>query len=117
VDRVFIQGLELYCIIGLQDWERQVLQKVSIDIELEADCRQAGMTDDVTHAVDYRAVSKATQELVEGSRFRLVEALADQIATMILERFPVTAVSVQVAKPGAVRFSRATGVRIRRERN
>lgn len=116
MDCVFIRGQELYCIIGLQDWEREVLQKVSIDIELETDCRQAGITDDVAHAADYKAVAKSVQELVETSRFRLVEALAENIAHMVLERFPVSAVTVQVAKPGAVRFTKTTGVRIRRER-
>jgi len=116
VDRVLVRGLELYCIIGLQSWEREVLQKVRIDLDLETDCRPAGTSDDVTRAVDYRAVSKAVQALVETSHFKLVEALAESIAALLLSQFAVAAVTIQVTKPGAVRFAKTVGVEIRRER-
>jgi dihydroneopterin aldolase len=116
-DRVFVQGLELYCVIGLQPWERQVMQKVRIDIQMAADCRPAAVTDDPAHALDYRAVSKRVQQLVEGSSFQLVEALAETIATALLTEFPrADSVTVRVAKPGAVRFAEAVGVEIERSR-
>jgi len=117
VDQVFISQLEAYCIIGVQRWEREVLQKVSLDLVLECDCRQAGQTDDVAEAVDYKAVAKEVLQLVEGSSFSLVEALAEAVAQRILQRFPrVEAVHVTVAKPGAVRFSQERGVRHLRRR-
>lgn len=116
-DRVFVQGLELYCVIGLQPWERQVMQKVRIDIQMAADCRPAAEADDPALALDYRAVSKRVQQLVEGSSFQLVEALAETIATALLTDFPPAAsVTVRVAKPGAVRFAEAVGVEIERSR-
>ena len=116
-DRVFVQGLELYCVIGLQPWERQVMQKVRIDLAMEADCRAAGAADDPDLALDYRAASKRVQQLVEGSAFRLVEALAEQIASTLLADFAgATSVRVRVAKPGAVRFAEAVGVEIERRR-
>lgn len=116
-DRVFVQGLELYCVIGLQPWERQVMQKVRIELAMDADCRPAAATDDPTKALDYKAVSKRVQQLVEGSSFLLVESLAERIAAMILDDFPgASSVTVRVAKPGAVRFAEAVGVEIRRGR-
>jgi dihydroneopterin aldolase len=116
-DRVFVQGLELYCIIGLQPWERLVMQKVRIDLQMAADSRPAAGADDPALALDYRAVSKRVQQLVEGSSFQLVEALAETIATAILSDFPrAVSVTVRVAKPGAVRFAEAVGVEIERSR-
>ena len=116
-DRVFIHGLELYCVIGLQPWEREVMQKVRIDLEMTGDCRPAAAGDDASLALDYRAVSKRVQNLVEGSSFRLVETLAERIAAAVLADFPrARSVSVRVAKPGAVRFAEAVGVQIERER-
>jgi dihydroneopterin aldolase len=116
-DWVFVQGLELYCVIGLQPWERQVMQKVRIDIQMAADCRPAAGTDDPALALDYRAVSKRVQQLVEGSSFQLVEALAETIAMALLTDFPrADSVTVKVAKPGAVRFAEAVGVEIERSR-
>ena len=116
-DRIFVSGLEVYCIIGLQAWERQVKQKLHIDLTLETDTRQAAASDTVADALDYRAVSKRVQELVEGSSFQLVEALAERVAATVLAEFPrANALTVRVAKPGAVRFSESVGVEIRRAR-
>jgi dihydroneopterin aldolase len=116
-DRVFVQGLELYCVIGLQAWERQVMQKVRIDLVMTTDCRAAAASDDPALALDYRAVSKRVQQLVEGTSFQLVEALAEKIAAAVLAEFPRAAsVSVRVGKPGAVRFAEVVGVEIERSR-
>ena len=116
-DRVFIQGLEVYCVIGLQPWERQVMQKVRIDLAIEADCRPAGAADDPALALDYKAVSKRVQQLVEGSACQLVEALAERIADAVLADFAGAAsLRVRVAKPGAVRFAESVGVEIERRR-
>jgi dihydroneopterin aldolase len=116
-DRVFVNGLELYCVIGVQPWEREVMQKVRIDLEMTADCRLPAAHDDASLALDYRAVSKRVQQLVEGSTFKLVETLAETIAAAILADFPrAGSVTVRVAKPGAVRFAEAVGVEIERHR-
>jgi dihydroneopterin aldolase len=116
-DRVFIEGLEVYCVIGLQDWEREVQQKVRIDIEMETDTSEAAVDDDFSHALDYRGVAKNSIELVEKSSFKLVETMAEKIAMMILKKFPrAKSVKVRVAKPGAVRFAQSVGVEILRHR-
>ncbi len=116
-DLVFIQGLEVYCVIGLQPWERQVKQKVRLDLALETDTRPAAAGDDSSEALDYKAVAKAAQLLVEQSEFKLVEALAERLATAILAEFPLAAsVRVRLAKPGAVRFAESVGVEIERRR-
>ncbi len=116
-DRVFVQGLEVYCVIGLQPWERQVMQKVRIDLSMTSDTRPAAAADDPAQALDYKAVSKRVQQLVEGSSFLLVETLAERISEAILADFPsASSVNVRVAKPGAVRFAEAVGVEIERRR-
>ena len=116
-DRVRVTGLEMYCIIGANSWERDVKQKVRIDLEIEADCSKAGRSDDLSDAVDYRAAAKGVQALVEDSSYHLVEALAEHIAEDLLERFPAaSAVRVRVAKPGAVRWAESVGVEILRRR-
>jgi len=116
-DTVFVQGLDLYCVIGMQPWERQVKQKVRIDLALETDTRPAGRGDDTSAALDYKAVTKRVQQLVEESSFQLVEALAEAVAGAVLAEFPrAQAVTVRLAKPGAVRFAEAVGVEIVRHR-
>jgi len=55
-------------------------------------------------------------EYVEASGFALVEALAENIARLILEEFPVSRVRLVLNKTGAVRGARDVGVIIERAR-
>jgi FolB domain-containing protein len=116
-DRVFVKGLESYCLIGVQGWEREVKQKVIVDLAVECDCHRAGATDRLEDALDYRAVSKCVLSLVGDSSFLLVEALAEAVASAVLSGFPrADAVTVTVSKPGAVRWAETVGVEVVRRR-
>lgn len=115
-DRIFLRGLEVECIIGFIEWERRVPQTVSIDLELPVDCRRAARTDRVADTLDYKAVAKRLIAFVEGSRYQLVETLAEHAARLVLEDFGVEWVRISVNKPGAIRGSRDVGVTIERTR-
>ena len=47
MDIVYIKNLQIECIIGIFDWEREVKQRVSIDLEMSTDIRPAAETDDI----------------------------------------------------------------------
>ena len=115
-DRVLIKDLLLRGIIGIHDWEREKKQDILINIEMEADCRPAGISDDFQEAVDYRAVAKSVIALVENSEFFLVEAMAHEIAKICLQNPKVDLARVRVEKPGAVRFSQSVGIEVERQR-
>ena len=80
-DKILIRDLLIRGIIGIHDWEREKKQDILINIEMEADCRPAGLSDDFQDAVDYRAVTKSVIALVENSAFFLVEKMAEEIAS------------------------------------
>jgi dihydroneopterin aldolase len=115
-DTIFLRDLRVETVIGIWDWERSIRQIVSIDLELAADIRQAAATDNIDDALNYKAVAKRVQQFVGESSFQLVETLAEKIATLILDEFPVPSVQVRVNKPGAIRGARDVGVLIRRSR-
>ena len=113
-DTVFIDGLQVRAVIGVHDWERHVLQDLRIDLALETDIRTAAMRDDLSDAIDYSAVADCVGQLTRRSRFELIEALAETIATTLLERFDLKGLLVRITKPGAVSNARAVGVEIKR---
>ena len=116
LDQIKIRDLHLRCIIGIQAWERKVLQDVLINVDLFADLSKAGKSDQIEDTVNYKTLSKAMIALTENSSFFLVEALAERLATLCLEDNQVQKVRVSVEKPGALRFSRSVGVTIERSR-
>jgi len=116
MDRVFIENLTVETVIGIFDWEREIKQAVSLDLEMDFDIRAAAASDSIADALDYKAVSKRLIGFIERSQFQLVEALAERCAAIVLEEFPVARLRLKLSKPGAVRGSSAVGVIIERQR-
>jgi len=113
-DHIVIKDLFLRTIIGINDDERDNRQDVLINLTLETDARAAGRTDDIDHAVNYRTITKDVIDLVENSRFFLVEKLAEEVAALCLADKRVERVHVCVEKPDALRFARSVGISIER---
>ena len=116
-DQIQIKDLRLRTIIGINDEERRNLQDVLINLTLYANTRQAGLSDDISDAVNYRTITKAVIALVEDSSFYLVEKMVAEIADLCLENQKVERVRVSVEKPGALRFARSVGITIERSRD
>lgn len=114
MDRVFIEDLNVQTVIGIYDWEREIKQLVSLDLEMEFDITRAAETDSIEDTLDYKAVSKRLIRFIEDSEFQLVEALAERCAAIVLDEFPVNWLRLKLGKPGAVRGSSAVGVIIER---
>lgn len=114
-DIVFIEDLRVQTVIGIFDWEREIRQTVSLDLEMAFDIRKAAASDHIDDTLDYKAVSKRLIHFIEESEFQLVEALAERCAAIVLKEFPVTWLRLKLSKPGAVRGSNAVGVVIERE--
>ncbi len=114
MDTVIIKNLVARGIIGINDWEREKEQEIRINITLYADLRQAGISDDLSHSVNYRTVAKKVLAHAESAGRFTVEALAADIARLCLEEAGVRRVRVRVEKPGAVRFAESVGVEVER---
>ena len=114
MDKVLIKNLQVETIIGIFNWEREVRQVVSIDLEMEFDNKVAAKSDDIEDALDYKKIGKRVSSYVERSKFKLVERLAEQIAKLVLKEFPVSSLTISETKPGALRGSESVGISITR---
>ena len=114
MDKIIIKNLAARGIIGLNDWEREVLQEILINIIVYTDIRQAAETDDIATSVNYRTLAKKALHHAETAARFTVEALAEDIARLCLEDPYAKKVVVRVEKPGAVRFAESVGVEIER---
>ncbi len=114
MDIIFIRDLRIETVIGIYEWERQIKQTVSIDLELGTDIRKAAATDRIDDTLNYKAVAKRLLGFVGESRFFLVETLGERIAELVLQEFKVPWLRLTLSKPGAVRGSREVGIIIER---
>lgn len=112
MDKIILDRLEVECVIGIFDWEREIKQKVLISFELDCDLAEAVRTDDIRSTVDYKSISKDILALVEPSRFYLIETMAEKIAGLCLGYKGVSRAAVTVSKPGAIRNSENVSVTV-----
>ena len=82
---------------GVHDEERKRGQDFLFDVEL--DVGERGTTDQLEDAVDYVEVARVVQEVSDGRRYSLLEALATAVADELERRFSPERVRVRVRKP------------------
>ncbi len=117
MDKIIIKNLLVRGIIGINDWEREKVQDILINIEISAELSKAGKSDQIKHSVNYRTISKKVIAHVEKAGRFTVEALAYDIAELCLSEERAEKVWVRVEKPGAVRFAESVGVEIERSKS
>lgn len=114
MDKIFVQGLEVECVIGVWEWERQITQKLIIDLEMGWDIRAAARSDALEDTLSYKDVAKRVNAFVVETQANLVETLAEGIAGLLQEEFGVLWCRVRINKRGAVTGARDVGVDIER---
>ena len=116
MDIVYIRDLRINAVIGIYEWEKRIHQQISVNLEMGWDNRQAAKSDDIKDTLNYKAAAQLVKDLVKKSEFQLVEALAEHIAMLLLEKMNIPWVKVSLGKPMAVTGSQEVGVIIERRR-
>jgi 7,8-dihydroneopterin aldolase/epimerase/oxygenase len=98
MDLIAIRDLEVHYHVGVPDAERAKAQRLLIDVEMGSDFTAAAASDDLTRTIDYYAVSRRLLRLGEGRSWRLIEALAVEIAELVLKEYGAVQVAVEVKK-------------------
>ena len=114
-DEIRIEQLELPAHIGVPDEERATAQRLTANLVLEPIRGFDALGDDLANTVDYFAVCEAVRQLASARPRRLIETLAEEIARLLLARFPLTAVEVELRKY-ILPDTKYVAVRVRRGR-
>lgn len=110
MDIVFIEGLKADAVIGIYDWEREIRQELVLDLELATDIRHAAKSKDINDTLDYGAISERLITYVQASEEFLIETLAENIATLLMQEFAVSWLKLRLSKPGAVPAANNVGL-------
>ena len=100
MDSIILNTIEARGRHGVLPEETRLGQTFRATVTLWLDLRAAGENDDLARTVDYSAVAAWVHATLAGEPVKLVETLAERIASGILASWtPVQAVTVRVAKP------------------
>lgn len=117
-DRILLEAMLFHGTHGVYEEEQRHPQPFEVDAELSLNLQPAGLSDELEQTVDYGRVFEICRQIVESTRFNLVEALAEAIAQELLSEFPVEEVVIRIRKPKVQLGGtlRAAGIEIRRRR-
>ena len=94
-----ITGLSLYTHVGVTEAERQVGQRLLVDLRLDVGDVEATLTDRIEDTVDYGQVCETTNLVAQQRNYKTLERLCAAIADRLLETYEAGAVWVKAAKP------------------
>jgi len=98
MDWIIIKELEVVARVGVPNDERAQPQKLLLDVEMESDFREAVAKDDLALTIDYYRVSQVLIQSCGEGEWKLIEKLADELASMILTEFRTSRVRLEVRK-------------------
>ena len=100
MDKMILRRMEYYGYHGVFEEERKLGQRFYVDLELELDLSKAGASDNLEETVNYAEVHELIQGIMRDTSFKLIEALAECIASKVLDTYTIIdALTVKVTKP------------------
>ncbi|MEO7429524.1 MAG: dihydroneopterin aldolase [Acidimicrobiales bacterium] len=118
-DVIELRGLRVAGIVGVLAHERTQAQPLDLDLDIVLDLGAAGRSDDLADTVDYGALCAVAEQIVTTTSFALLEALAERIASSLLEvdaRVDSVTVWVRKLRPPVAQHLATSGVRVTRTR-
>ncbi|RDU34774.1 dihydroneopterin aldolase [Neobacillus piezotolerans] len=100
MDKIHVNKMEFYGYHGVFPEETKLGQRFIVDLAVSLDLRDAGETDNLESSVNYADLYRVSKEVVEGKPYKLIEAVAERIASRILQEFSlIEEATVKVIKP------------------
>lgn len=119
MDKLIINGLEIWARIGVTSAEREVGQWLVATVEVGCDLAPAGASDDLNDTLSYAEIAQTVHDIGSTTHCQLLEYMAAQICQAVLSRFTGAAwIRLQLVKrppPVGIPIANA-GVEIYRER-
>jgi dihydroneopterin aldolase len=115
-DVIRVSGLRVSMRIGVNEEERAQPRPIVIDLEIRADTRLAGKSDDLADTADYSQIISRIVTSVAHEEVRLLEHLAERIADLAVNTPLVESVAVEVRKESPPVEADVDSVSVRIER-
>lgn len=100
IDKIYVNQMKFYGYHGVFPEETKLGQRFVVDLTVELDLSIAGQSDDLTQSVNYADLYNTCQQVVEKETHKLVETVAERIASDVLSNFPlIERCTVKAIKP------------------
>jgi dihydroneopterin aldolase len=98
MEKIILEEIKIYTHIGITDKERAKRQKVLVTIEIEPEASFSSLDDDISKTINYSSIHADVKGYVENHVFHLIETVAESLAGIIQQKYPIRSVAVTVKK-------------------
>lgn len=84
MDKIILENMQFYGYHGVLPEENRLGQRFAVSLSLGTDIKAAARQDDLSHSISYAEVYKAVKAIMEGKPVKLLETLAEEIASRVL---------------------------------
>ncbi|MFE5324429.1 dihydroneopterin aldolase [Paenibacillus sp. NPDC056579] len=100
MDKILMKGMQFYGYHGVFPEENKLGQRYQVDVELHLPLDKPGTTDSIEDTINYAEAYVLIKSIVEGETYRLIEALAERVASSLLQTYTsINEITVRVLKP------------------
>ena len=96
LDQIIIRDLAVHFQVGVSEAERSFPQRLLVTLEMTGDFSAAAASDHLSQALDYDALVRRLLAWGEARSWHLLEALAAEVARLVLAEFNPAAVTVEI---------------------
>lgn len=94
-----LKNMVFYGYHGVYSAEKELGQRIEVDVELVSDLTGAGKADDFDQTIDYVDIFTMVKEIVEEGQYNLMEGIATAILDQLNSSYDLEQVTVRVRKP------------------
>jgi dihydroneopterin aldolase len=100
MDKIVMNGMQFYGYHGVFPEENKLGQRYQVDVELHLPLDKPGGSDNLEDTINYAEAYEIIKGIVENQVFKLIEALAEHIASRLLQTYTIiNEITVRVLKP------------------
>ena len=114
MDKVYIEGLTFQTTIGYYEWEKQIKQKLVIDLAMGWNTALAAENDELAKTLNYAEISEVIVKFANDNPVDLIETLAERIAAFLMTQYHIPWLRLKLMKPTAVHNATTVAVEIER---
>jgi dihydroneopterin aldolase len=111
-DYIHILDLDIPMTIGIHPWEKSIIQTLKLDIKCYIP--QLERQDNLKNTLDYAEISANIRKVYQNKPINLIETVAEDTATWLLQNYSMIAVEVIVKKYHVIQKCQQLAVRVLR---
>ena len=97
-DKVHIEQLDVFTRVGVPEEERANPQRLTVSISFWPHQQTSDLADHIEQTVNYSTVAEQTKNFLRDQSVKLIETLAEGLASHLLKSFPIRKVTIELRK-------------------